>query len=445
MLMPILRFSLVFALALTAACDERFPAELFDSRTPRERYEDGLRDAGLAGAALARDWLGAAERALADAPPVSLPHVEDGYLDPAAPVAFAWRFEARRGQEVTAGIDWRGSPPALVFIEIWRVKEDSSLDRVAAADSGSSTLVYEPRRSGEYVIRIQPELMRGGRFRITLRAAPTLAFPVQGGTNDDIGSLYGVPRDGGRRRHQGIDVFARRGTPALAAGAAMVVRVEEDRLGGLVVWLRDRRGNSLYYAHLDTQLVREGDAVEAGDTVGLVGNTGNARRTPAHLHFSVYRRGEGPLDPYWFVARTPARPIPVAVDTAALGRWARTRSETALLAAPDARAPRRLTLERHSALQLTGAAGGWYRVRLPGGESGYLRASAVQEPAAAIGRIVLEQPAELARRPAAPPHDVLDPGSVVAILARSERGWLVRTESGTTGWITLSPAVSRAD
>jgi len=60
------------------------------------------------------------------------------------------------------------------------------------------------------------------------------------------------------------------------------------------------RNITLYYAHLDKQLVSEGQYVKKGDTLGLVGNTGNARYTPAHLHFGIYTYS-GPMDPFPFV------------------------------------------------------------------------------------------------------------------------------------------------
>jgi peptidoglycan LD-endopeptidase LytH len=56
----------------------------------------------------------------------------------------------------------------------------------------------------------------------------------------------------------------------------------------------------LYYAHLDKQLVEQGQEVKKGDVLGLVGNTGNARYTPSHLHFGVYTT-EGPINPLPFV------------------------------------------------------------------------------------------------------------------------------------------------
>ena len=82
--------------------------------------------------------------------------------------------------------------------------------------------------------------------------------------------------------------------------------------GEKTVWLRDgERGLSYYYAHLDSQLVRAGEYVERGDTVGLVGNTGNARTTPPHLHFGIYANGA--RDPYPYLQGEDAPPTPPAV------------------------------------------------------------------------------------------------------------------------------------
>lgn len=98
---------------------------------------------------------------------------------------------------------------------------------------------------------------------------------------------WGFPRSGGRR-HQGVDMFAARGTPVYAVAAGTISRVGNNRLGGLVVDLVDGDGHRYYYAHLDAQLVRRGQRVAAGDVIGTVGNTGNARGGPDHLHFEMH-------------------------------------------------------------------------------------------------------------------------------------------------------------
>ena len=69
------------------------------------------------------------------------------------------------------------------------------------------------------------------------------------------------------------------------------------------MWVHDlERHVTLYYAHLDEHRVRGGQCVEPGDTLGLVGTTGNAEGTVPHLHFGIYVPGEGAVDPYPFVA-----------------------------------------------------------------------------------------------------------------------------------------------
>jgi murein DD-endopeptidase MepM/ murein hydrolase activator NlpD len=118
-----------------------------------------------------------------------------------------------------------------------------------------------------------------------------------------VQSIFGDPRDAGRRQHEGVDIFASRGTPVLSATHGVVTRVGETTRGGRVVWVWDPgRALSLYYAHLSEQHVTIGQRVDAGDVLGTVGNTGNARTTPPHLHFGIYERGRGAIDPYWFIA-----------------------------------------------------------------------------------------------------------------------------------------------
>lgn len=122
-------------------------------------------------------------------------------------------------------------------------------------------------------------------------SAAGLIFPVKGKTQKHIISRFGDPRDGGARIHEGIDIAADRGTPVLSVSDGKVVRVKEEGRGGKQVWVRDRKRDfTYYYAHLDTQLVAEGDRVRTGTILGTVGNTGNARTTIPHLHFAIYER-----------------------------------------------------------------------------------------------------------------------------------------------------------
>ena len=81
----------------------------------------------------------------------------------------------------------------------------------------------------------------------------------------------------------------------------------------------------MYYAHLDKQLVHEGQQVKKGDVVGLVGNTGNARFTPSHLHFGVYTV-KGPIDPLPFVNPS-VRTAPSLAEKIFVNRFRLTKAQ----------------------------------------------------------------------------------------------------------------------
>jgi peptidoglycan LD-endopeptidase LytH len=120
-----------------------------------------------------------------------------------------------------------------------------------------------------------------------------------------IGQGWGAPRDGGRRRHQGIDLLAGAGTPLVAVKSGRITRLSNhDRgRGGISLWLRDARGTAYYYAHNQHNLVRLGQRVRAGQLLARVGATGNAKGGPPHLHFQLHPGGGRPVSPDAVVRR----------------------------------------------------------------------------------------------------------------------------------------------
>ncbi len=113
-----------------------------------------------------------------------------------------------------------------------------------------------------------------------------LVFPVSGFTAAAVISVFGDPR-GKTRKHQGIDIKAPRGTDLVAVTDGFIERIRESGSGGKQLYLRDGTGRLFYYAHLDSWTVEEYQAVKAGDVIGTVGDTGNARGTTPHLHFEI--------------------------------------------------------------------------------------------------------------------------------------------------------------
>lgn len=135
--------------------------------------------------------------------------------------------------------------------------------------------------------------------RLTTLPAPShMPSPVQGVTASSLRDSWHVPRDGGARRHEGMDIFAPRGRPVLSATEGVVLGIGVDRLGGKVVWMLGPGGQRHYYAHLDRYGdLRRGQRIVAGQVLGYVGNTGNARGGPTHLHYGIYT-ARGPINPY---------------------------------------------------------------------------------------------------------------------------------------------------
>jgi len=131
-------------------------------------------------------------------------------------------------------------------------------------------------------------------FVYTLAAeepAAALPNPIATRRPARVVNSWGNARAGGRR-HEGIDIFAPKDTPVVSTTRGIVMRVGTNRLGGRVVWILGPGLQRHYYAHLNRYgAFRPGDRVEAGDIIGYVGDTGNARGGPEHLHYGVYAHG----------------------------------------------------------------------------------------------------------------------------------------------------------
>jgi murein DD-endopeptidase MepM/ murein hydrolase activator NlpD len=134
--------------------------------------------------------------------------------------------------------------------------------------------------------------------------APSSSFVPDSSFSFPVTSPYSycdswhAPRVG--HLHQGTDIFALRGTPARACVNGQVLRMSNGKLGGIGITLIDHEGNTYYYGHLDGYAagVSKGMQVSSGQIIGYVGDTGNAKGTPPHVHFEIHPGGGSATNPY---------------------------------------------------------------------------------------------------------------------------------------------------
>lgn len=121
--------------------------------------------------------------------------------------------------------------------------------------------------------------------------------PIAGESEWSGGSWMPNSKTHRGRTHAAIDVYAQKGTPIVAPVAGKVLSVKKGDIGGFTARIRGQDGLTYYFAHMDQMShLKPGDTIRAGGHVGFVGNSGSARRTKPHLHFSI-KKGNTPVNP----------------------------------------------------------------------------------------------------------------------------------------------------
>ncbi|MBQ3879145.1 MAG: peptidoglycan DD-metalloendopeptidase family protein [Oscillospiraceae bacterium] len=127
-----------------------------------------------------------------------------------------------------------------------------------------------------------------------------MSWPLPGFTTVSSGYQYRKnPVTGIYSFHTGIDIPAPQGTAIQAAASGTVVSAGWNNAYGWRIIINHGNGLQTMYAHMKAFAVQEGDSVNAGDTIGYVGLTGNT--TGYHLHFSVLLNGSY-VNPWFFVS-----------------------------------------------------------------------------------------------------------------------------------------------
>ena len=124
---------------------------------------------------------------------------------------------------------------------------------------------------------------------IGLLIPQNLKMPVVGADNNSYNhETFWYEGWGSSIVHKGVDVFAKKGTSVHSATKGIVLATAEYGKGGKLVLVLGPKWRIHYYAHLD-EIKTKRFAIVGHDTeIGTVGNTGNAAKTPAHLHYSIF-------------------------------------------------------------------------------------------------------------------------------------------------------------
>ncbi|MFQ5574267.1 MAG: murein hydrolase activator EnvC family protein [Terriglobia bacterium] len=176
-----------------------------------------------------------------------------------------------------------------------RVKGD--IARIIAQDQARAIAAARKNRGGGRRVsrgaaRGIPISSVGGKVPQGYKRVGDFIFPVA--APNRFSNDWGNPRSGGRR-HKGTDIFAANGAPVVAPVGGAVQRRSGGR-AGLWTSLKGNDGNTYYFMHM-SGYGKQGQ-VNAGDTIGYVGSTGNASASSPHLHFELHPGGGGAANPY---------------------------------------------------------------------------------------------------------------------------------------------------
>jgi murein DD-endopeptidase MepM/ murein hydrolase activator NlpD len=434
-IMRSLRLAAVTGLLALAGCSTfNGIRNSFKQESPYEKYVRTLQETSMGTRPMVVQWVAAGAPELHDSVTITLPFTETGYFPSSEPQARTYRFDVKDGQVLTLQGMVKTSERAAVFADLFIRNDKGVWEDIAHADS-TLTLTHEFDKNYSCLLRLQPELLVDVYYAITIGLTPVLINPVQGATNKSIGSFFGDARDGGGRKHEGVDIFAAKGTPVIAPTGGVVSRVGNTNLGGKVVWMYDnKRAHSYYFAHLDSQLVAPGTRVRQGDVLGLVGNTGNARTTPSHLHFGIYQTQS--KDPVNYIRTMEKMVERFAPDTTLQTIVFKAEGKnTVIRSSPNDKASQIDKLDKDAYVKVIAQSQDWYRITQPNGREGFVRKKSLAIPDEKK-RLSLSGPATLLSAPAltAIPMAQLDQGQVV-VLAAFKDFLFVKTAPGVVGWL----------
>lgn len=312
-------------------------------------------------------WKMSHERAMAAPLQIELPYVASIQIKHADVSALVYAASVKKGEQLIAEIK-KPADTSHFMLEFFNGSLAAGETLLAELPEKISSMYWASRGEDSVRISLQPGVNDSGIFHVKIYKQPAYQFPVAGKSNNAIQSFWGANRDGGARSHEGIDIFAARGTPVVAVADGRISFSGEKGLGGKQVWLYENlMGFNVYYAHLDSFIVNSGDGVNRGDTLGFVGSTGNAAGGTPHLHFGIYGN-DGAVDPLAFVKQLT---IP-AGEAYTFNSKAKLSGSGPLRKGPGKQYPALIQLNKNEPLKIQARSGNWLHVTVRDSIAGFV-------------------------------------------------------------------------
>ncbi|RFN59492.1 M23 family metallopeptidase [Marixanthomonas ophiurae] len=368
--MKIKIFAIATFLVLLGCKQIQKATDVVTQPTAREVYERDFDDENLQ----FTSWKAAYNRAFNDSLKIELPYTETGVFNSENHLVYSYLVFVQEGEKLVISTELE-TDSLSVFIDLFQKKNDSIFQQKPKLSNEPSTasVTYESTKNETIKLIIQPELAANTSFSFKIYSVPTYGFPVSGATNKNIQSYWGATRDGGKRSHEGVDIFAERGTPILAVTDGRISSTGNRGLGGKQVWLRDGLfGSSVYYAHLDSIATSSGKRVKRGDTLGFVGNTGNAKTTAPHLHFGIYKGYSGAINPLPFIKKQEIPEVKNA-NTNLFGTV--TRNNAKLRLGSSTKFQQIASLQKNDSVSILGKNNSWYHIQKNNSLKGFIHQS----------------------------------------------------------------------
>lgn len=423
-----------------SACQTSSPGGgLLGPKSPRDHYSKYLKKTD---GELSKQWEESGKNALEHPVLVNFPYKEQNFFPNDLPLAFGYEFVVPRGRRLDASISsTTADTSSKVFLELYQ-HSGEQIKRLAFAESSTNRLSWDATDTTTVIVHLQTEAEKTADIIFSLESQPMLSFPVVKRDSRNIISFWGVARDGGRRSHEGVDIAAPRGTPVVAAANGYISSVGVNNLGGNVIFQEVENGGlTLYYAHLDSQLVASGQRVNTGDTIGTVGNTGNAITTGPHLHFGIYQSFRSAIDPLPFLAIPTKDNTPLALLGKKAGSWERVMGKTTdIKRGPDLLRDTVAQLSRNTMLRVVGKTGKWYKVWLPDGRIGYVDTKNLSPALNSLKTLAMDKERPLWALPSLDSYAVqrLPAQSSVKILGVWQNFFYAEEPNGKRGWLNTN-------